>query len=121
MEYFSCFLFLVFNVAKFTNLGGHGRYGPMSIGTHYHGQDHDGQVTVTNGVQMWKVPATGLYALEAAGASGGYDKFSGMIYTLHLKMTRTLIQYNTIQYNIIQYNTIQYNTMQGSAIQYNII
>lgn len=32
---------------------------------------------MSKGVQMWRVPATGTYSIEAAGASGGYDKFSG--------------------------------------------
>lgn len=68
---------LVFGEAKFTNLGASGRLGPVSVGSRYKGHDHDGQVSVTKGVQMWRVPATGTYSIEAAGASGGYDKFSG--------------------------------------------
>merc|ERR1719402_1609430 len=67
----------VFGQAKFTNLGASGRLGPVTVGSHYKGQDHEGQVSVNKGVQMWKVPAAGTYSIEAVGASGGYDKFSG--------------------------------------------
>ena len=63
-------------MAKFTNLGSTGRTGPSSVGMYYQNQDHNGQVTVKKGVQIWKVPATGTYTVEAAGASGGYDKFT---------------------------------------------
>ena len=66
----------VFNMAKFTTLGATGRLGPTSVGMHYQGQDHEGQVTVNKGIQMWKVPATGMYTIEATGAAGGYDKFT---------------------------------------------
>lgn len=63
-------------MAKFTTLGATGRLGPTSVGMHYHGQDHEQQVTVNKGIQMWKVPATGMYTIEASGAAGGYDKFT---------------------------------------------
>ncbi|KAK3699586.1 hypothetical protein QZH41_014295 [Actinostola sp. cb2023] len=69
--------FNVFGQAKFTSLGANGRLGPVSIGAHYQGHDHEGHVSVHKGVQMWKVPAAGTYSIEAVGASGGYDKFSG--------------------------------------------
>ena len=71
----------VFNMAKFTNLGASGRVGPTNVGSHYQGQDHEGQVTVKKGIQMWKVPATGMYIIEASGAAGGYDKFTSCEYT----------------------------------------
>lgn len=67
-------------MAKFTTLGATGRLGPISVGMHYQGQDHEGQVTVNKGVQLWKVPATGMYTIEAAGAAGGYDKFTSCKY-----------------------------------------
>ncbi len=57
----------------FTNLGASGRYGPTSLGSHYTGQDHDGQVTLSNGIQQWTVPCTGNYRVQAIGAAGGYD------------------------------------------------
>ncbi|PFX18878.1 hypothetical protein AWC38_SpisGene16737 [Stylophora pistillata] len=66
----------VFSMAKFTTLGATGRLGPTSVGTYYQGQDHEGQVTVNKGIQMWKIPATGMYTIEAAGAAGGNDKFT---------------------------------------------
>ena len=60
----------------FTNLGASGRYGPTSLGSHYTGQDHDGQVTLSSGIQQWTVPYTGEYQIEAIGAAGGYDTYS---------------------------------------------
>ncbi|PFX16804.1 EGF-like repeat and discoidin I-like domain-containing protein 3 [Stylophora pistillata] len=62
--------------AVFTNLGKSGSQGPDAVGSHYTGQDHDGQVTVSNGTQLWTVPRTGEYRIEAIGASGGYDEDS---------------------------------------------
>ena len=60
--------------ATFTNLGSTGRNGPTSVGSHYTGQDHEGQVTLFNGIQQWTVPYTGQYSIEAVGAAGGYSK-----------------------------------------------
>ncbi|KAL9978256.1 hypothetical protein ACROYT_G015754 [Oculina patagonica] len=65
-----------FNVV-FTNLGASGRNGPTSLGNHYTGQDHDGQVTLSGGIQRWTVPYTGKYQIEAVGAAGGYDVIPG--------------------------------------------
>ena len=48
--------------------------GPTSVGSHYTGQDHEGQVTLSNGIQHWTVPCTGQYRIEAVGAAGGYSK-----------------------------------------------
>ena len=62
--------------AVFTNLNASGRYGPESLGSHYTGQDHDGQVTLSSGIQQWTVPYTGDYRIEAIRAAGGYDKYS---------------------------------------------
>ena len=59
--------------ALFTNLGASGRYGPTSLGNDYTGQDHDGQVTLSSGIQHWTVLYTGKYKIEAIGAAGGYD------------------------------------------------
>ena len=56
----------------FTNLGASGRYGPTTLGSHYTGQDHDGQVTLSSGIQQWTVPHTGVYRIGAIGAAGGY-------------------------------------------------
>ena len=60
----------------FTNLGKIGPKGPNSIGSHYKDQDHDGQVTLSSGIQLWTVPRTGEYRIEAIGASGGYSEDS---------------------------------------------
>ena len=71
-DLFVCFYYSAF-VAVFTNLGASGRLGPTSIGSHYRGKDHDGQVTLASGIQNWTVPSSGEYQVEAIGASGGYD------------------------------------------------
>nr|XP_058969784.1 leukocyte tyrosine kinase receptor-like [Pocillopora verrucosa] len=60
--------------AVLTNLNATGRYGPTSLGSHYTGQDHDGQVSLSSGIQQWTVPYTGDYRIEAIGAAGGYDR-----------------------------------------------
>ena len=54
-------------------MSGSRRYGPTTLGSHYTGQDHDGQVTLSSGIQQWTVPYTGNYRIEAIGAAGGYD------------------------------------------------
>ncbi|PFX16147.1 hypothetical protein AWC38_SpisGene19593 [Stylophora pistillata] len=59
--------------AVFTNLNASGRIGPTTLGSHYTGQDHDGQVTLSSGVQQWTVPYTGDYRIQAIAAAGGYD------------------------------------------------
>ena len=61
--------------AVLTNLNATGRYGPISLGSHYTGQDHDGQVTLSSGIQQWTVPYTSDYRIEAIGAAGGYDRW----------------------------------------------
>ena len=58
--------------AVFTNLGASGRHGPTTLGSHYTGQDHDSQVTLSSGIQQWTVPYTGEYRIEAVAAAGGY-------------------------------------------------
>ena len=60
--------------AGFSNLNATGRYGPTSLGSYYAGQDHDGQVALSSGIQQWTVPYTGDYRIEAIGAAGGYDQ-----------------------------------------------
>ena len=68
--------FTGFNTAVFTNLGKSDSQGPDSVGSHYTGQDHNGQVTVSSGIQLWTVPHTGEYRIETIGASGGYSEDS---------------------------------------------
>ena len=58
----------------FSNLNATGRCGPTSLGSYYAGQDHDGQVDLSSGIQQWTVPHTGDYRIEAIGAAGGYDQ-----------------------------------------------
>ena len=65
-----------FNSAVFTNLNASGRYGPTSLGSYYTGQDHDGQVTLSSGIQLWTVPYTSDYRIEAVGAAGGYGTYA---------------------------------------------
>ncbi|XP_022809639.1 glycine-rich protein 2-like [Stylophora pistillata] len=62
--------------AMFTNLNATGRFGPTSLGSYYTDQDHDGQVTLSSGIQLWTVPYTGDYRIEAIGAAGGYDRYT---------------------------------------------
>ncbi|XP_013413411.1 keratin, type II cytoskeletal 2 epidermal [Lingula anatina] len=62
--------------AKFTNLGAEGRTGPKDLGHHYTGQDHDGLVTLRDGIQYFSVPHSGQYMIQAAGAAGGTDRHS---------------------------------------------
>ena len=62
--------------AIFTNLGAVGREGPKSLGSYYAGQDQDGQVTLSKGIQLWTVPYTGKYRIETIGAAGGYNPFA---------------------------------------------
>ena len=53
-----------------------GSAGPDSIGSHYNYQDHDRQVTLFSGIQLWTVPRNGDYRIEAIGTSGGYGEDS---------------------------------------------
>ena len=71
-------MFLAYPVldATFTSLGASGKDGPSSLGNHYKGQDHDGQVTLSGGIQQWTVPYTGGYRIEAVGAAGGYNTYN---------------------------------------------
>ena len=54
----------------FTTLGAQGPTGPTST-SGYLGTSLEGQVQLKNGIQMWTVPNTGKYIIEAFGASGG--------------------------------------------------
>ena len=68
----SLFLYYLGFNATFTNLGSTERNGPTSVVRPYTGQDHEGQVTLSSGIQQWTVPYTGQYRIEAVGAAGGY-------------------------------------------------
>ena len=54
----------------FTTLGAQGPTGPTSA-SGYLGTSLESQVQLKNGIQMWTVPNTGRYIIEAFGASGG--------------------------------------------------
>ncbi len=64
---------IIFTSATFTNCSKTGSTGPSQsqCDTAYTGTTLEGQVTVTNGIQQWTVPATGIYRIEAYGAQGG--------------------------------------------------
>lgn len=57
----------------FTTLGAQGPTGPTST-SGYLGTSLEGQVQLKNGIQMWTVPNTGRYVIDAFGASGGNGK-----------------------------------------------
>ena len=53
----------------FTTLGAQGPTGPTNT-SGYLGTSLEGQVQLKNGIQEWEVPYTGMYFMEALGASG---------------------------------------------------
>jgi len=61
---------------SFTNLGATGRYGPTST-SGYNGTSLEGKVTLSNGIQQWKVPETGTYTIETWGAQGNHSVRNG--------------------------------------------
>lgn len=60
----------------FTTLGALGPTGPkFTYG--YQGTQLEGKVTLQNGIQLWQVPLTGSYVIEAWGASGADGREGG--------------------------------------------
>jgi hypothetical protein len=59
----------------FTNCGASGRFGPSQsyVNASYSGTSLSGQVLVENGIQVWIVPFSGMYTIEAWGAQGGHS------------------------------------------------
>ena len=53
----------------FSTLDGKEETGPTST-SGYAGTSLDGKVTLSHGIQIWSVPVTGRYIIEASGASG---------------------------------------------------
>lgn len=53
----------------FTSLGAKGPEGPTNT-SGYQGTPLEGKVQLEDGIQVWRVPATGVYSVEAWGASG---------------------------------------------------
>lgn len=58
---------------RFTNCGNTGVSGPnqTQVNNTYSGTNLAGKVTSQSGIQLWTVPATGVYRIEAWGAQGG--------------------------------------------------
>ncbi|XP_015747138.1 PREDICTED: ALK tyrosine kinase receptor-like [Acropora digitifera] len=69
----------------FTTLGVRGPNGPTSTAG-YQGTSLEDQVILNKGIQIWTIPVTGSYVIEAAGASGGNGAELG---GLGAKMTGT--------------------------------
>ena len=68
----SSFFLFFFNVATeyvFTTLSAKGENGPSST-SGYLGTPLEGNVILQNGIQIWTVPVSGGYVIEASGASG---------------------------------------------------
>lgn len=63
---------------RFTTCGAHGPYGPtdLACADDYADTPLDGEVRVEDGIQIWRVPADGLYRIEARGAEGGNSDHS---------------------------------------------
>ena len=57
----------------FTNAGATGYNGPTQaqLNSAYSGTNLAGSVTSTSGIQVWTVPTTGVYTIDARGARGG--------------------------------------------------
>ncbi|XP_067033280.1 leukocyte tyrosine kinase receptor-like [Acropora muricata] len=67
----------------FTTLGAGGPDGPTSKAG-YQGTSLEDRVILNKGIQIWTVPLTGSYIIEAAGASGG-DGLDPFVSPLHWK------------------------------------
>jgi len=57
----------------FTNANATGSFGPTQaqLNSAYNGTNLAGSVTSSNGIQLWTVPQTGVYTIDARGARGG--------------------------------------------------
>ncbi|NBS94101.1 MAG: hypothetical protein EBT27_10330, partial [Betaproteobacteria bacterium] len=60
-------------VYTFTNCSATGQYGPTQaqVNAAYTATNLANNVTSSNGIQLWTVPATATYRIEAFGAQGG--------------------------------------------------
>lgn len=67
--------FIPFNTGTFTTAGAVGRFGPTQamLDAAYVGTELEGEVTIgaQPGIQLWTIPATATYRIEAWGARGG--------------------------------------------------
>ena len=66
-------------VYQFTTCGQTGRTGPSQAQANsaYSDGSLSSSVTISAGVQIWTVPATGDYRIEAVGAAGGTQLYAG--------------------------------------------
>ena len=62
----------------FTSLGAKGNEGPSNT-SGYQGTPLEGKVQLEDGIQIWRVPATGEYSVEAWGASGASSSGLGRL------------------------------------------
>ncbi|XP_068747641.1 ALK tyrosine kinase receptor-like [Montipora capricornis] len=62
----------------FTTLGARGATGPTSTAG-YKGTSLEDQVILDKGIQIWTVPVTGTYVIEACGASGANGTFAASL------------------------------------------
>jgi surface protein len=73
----------------FTNCGQEGRYGPSELQVFQEYGAGSG-ITVIDGIQLWTVPESGTYRIEAFGAQGGwvnpFEEYSGVTGGLGAKM-----------------------------------
>ena len=70
---------IAFSTGTFTNSGAVGPLGPIQIqlDNTYLTTSLEGRVTSSNGIQLWTVPTTGDYVIEAYGAQGGTKHYAG--------------------------------------------
>ena len=61
------------SIYTFTSAGATGSNGPtqVQLDAQYNGTPLQGAVTSSSGIQIWTVPSSGLYSIEALGAQGG--------------------------------------------------
>ena len=66
------------NSYTFSTAGATGQFGPTQaqLDAQYTGTNLQGAVTSSNGIQLWTVPSTGNYSVEATGGQG-YGPFGG--------------------------------------------
>lgn len=88
-----------FTSLAFTNAGASNRYGPtlaMAQSTYLTASgggtwtQNSNNLNVVNGVQLWRIPASGTYTVTIAGAKGGSGRYgggNGVSFTSNLSLT----------------------------------
>ncbi len=71
--FFSAFYINAQTAYTFTTAGATGANGPtqVQLDAEYLGTNLQSTVTSSNGIQLWTVPSSGLYSIQALGAQGG--------------------------------------------------